>query len=125
MSYFIYRELYFSSAHNLRNYNGKCESIHGHNWKVRLYLSREELDTSGFVMDFKEVDIILKKITDKIDHKNLNDISPFDKLNPTAENIARYIFDNAVKEVTAISSEIKVTKVMVWESERSCACFEV
>ncbi len=123
MSYVIYREIFFSSAHNLRNYNGKCENMHGHNWRVRLYLKRDVLDETGFVMDFKEVDRILKKITDKLDHRNLNCVKPFDAINPTAENIARYIFDDAVKEVSRISEDIKVDKTMVWESEKSCAIY--
>jgi 6-pyruvoyltetrahydropterin/6-carboxytetrahydropterin synthase len=125
MGYVIYREIFFSSAHNLRDYNGKCENIHGHNWRVRLYLTRNELDATGFVMDFKELDKILKIITDKIDHTNLNCVKPFDKINPTAENIARFIFDNAVKELAEISKDVKVVKVMVWESDKSCAIFEV
>mgnify|MGYP000691303225 CR=1 FL=1 len=124
MSYNIYREMFFSSAHNLRDYNGKCENIHGHNWKVRLYLSREKLDKTGFVMDFKELDKILKKITDKIDHTNLNCVEPFDEINPTAENISRFIYSEAVKEIRLISSDIKVVRSMVWESDKSCAIYE-
>ncbi|HDT11236.1 MAG TPA: 6-carboxytetrahydropterin synthase QueD [bacterium] len=116
--------MFFSSAHNLRDYNGKCENIHGHNWKVRLYLSREKLDKTGFVMDFKELDKILKKITDKIDHTNLNCVEPFDEINPTAENISRFIYSEAVKEIRLISSDIKVVRSMVWESDKSCAIYE-
>jgi 6-pyruvoyltetrahydropterin/6-carboxytetrahydropterin synthase len=123
MKYYIYREIFFSSAHNLRDYNGKCENVHGHNWRVRLYLSCYELDSTGFVMDFKELDKILKIITDKIDHTNLNNVEPFDKINPTAENIARFIYDEAVKEIALISEGVGVERAMVWESDRSCAYY--
>jgi 6-pyruvoyltetrahydropterin/6-carboxytetrahydropterin synthase len=124
MKFEVYREIHFSSAHRLRNYCGKCENIHGHNWRVRLYVTRKELDKTGFVMDFKDIDRILKKITDLLDHKDLNALEQFDEINPTAENIALFIFNEAEKEVAALDSEASVSKVYVWESERSCACVE-
>lgn len=120
----VYREIYFSSAHHLRNYCGKCENIHGHNWKVRLYVTRNELTATGFVMDFKDIDRILKKITDALDHKDLNSINEFKELNPTAENIAKYIFIQCSTEVKLQDPLATVSKVMVWESEKSCAIVE-
>lgn len=120
----VYREIYFSSAHHLRNYCGKCENIHGHNWRVRLYVSRTELNGTGFVMDFKDLDRILKKITDVLDHKDLNSLDEFADLNPTAENIAIYIFNKSDAEVKMIDNLSRVTKVMVWESDKSCAIVE-
>lgn len=120
----VYREVYFSSAHHLRNYCGKCENIHGHNWKVRLYVTRDELTATGFVMDFKDIDRILKKITDVLDHKDLNSMNEFKELNPTAENIAKYIFIQCDSEVRLQDTLSRVSKVMVWESEKSCAIVE-
>ncbi|HNW82738.1 MAG TPA: 6-carboxytetrahydropterin synthase QueD [bacterium] len=120
----VYREIYFSSAHHLRNYCGKCENIHGHNWKVRLYVTRNELTATGFVMDFKDIDRILKKITDVLDHKDLNSMDEFKVLNPTAENIAKYIFVQCDAEIKLQDSLSSVSKVMVWESEKSCAIVE-
>lgn len=124
MKFEVYREMFFSSAHRLRDYCGKCENIHGHNWKVRLYVTRNELDKTGFVMDFKDIDRVLKKVTDFLDHRDLNDLPQFQTVNPTAENIAQFIFTESSKEITAFDSAISVSKVCVWESEKSCAIVE-
>jgi len=89
-----------------------------------LCVTRKELDKTGFVMDFKDIDRILKNITDLLDHKDLNALEQFSEINPTAENIACFIFNEAKKELSAIDSRISVSKVYVWESERSCASVE-
>lgn len=123
MKFTVYREIFFSSAHRLRNYNGKCENLHGHNWRVRLYVSTEELDETGFVVDFKVLDKILKDVTDILDHQNINELPFFTETNPTAENIAKFIFDESQKMIN--DSRVKLSKVSVWESEKSCATVEV
>lgn len=120
----VYREIHFSSAHRLRNYCGKCENVHGHNWRVRLFITRRQLTETGFVMDFKDIDRILKQVTDYLDHKDLNSLPEFQNINPTAENIAIFIFNEGAKEVKNIDPEASVSKVHVWESERSCALVE-
>ena len=120
----VYREVQFSSAHRLRNYHGKCENMHGHNWRVRLFVTRNQLDETGFVMDFKVLDAVLKKIMELLDHKDLNSLKEFETVNPTAENIALLIFRLAEKEISAIDKEVKVSKVSVWESDKSCAIVE-
>ena len=120
----VYREVQFSSAHRLRNYHGKCENMHGHNWRVRLFVTRENLDETGFVMDFKVLDAVLKDIMELLDHKDLNSLEEFQTVNPTAENIALLIFRLAEKEISAIDKEVKVSKVSVWESDKSCAIVE-
>jgi len=124
MRFFVYRESTFSAAHRLRNYHGKCENVHGHNWRVRLYVSREQLDQNGFVIDFKELDAILLRVLDRLDHKDINEVSPFTAENPTAENIARHIFTEAERELTLLDPGCAVERVMVWESEKSCAIVE-
>ncbi|MBO7127184.1 6-carboxytetrahydropterin synthase QueD [bacterium] len=120
----VYREVQFSSAHRLRNYHGKCENLHGHNWRVRLFVTRAQLDKTGFVMDFKVLDAVLKNIMELLDHKDLNSLKEFEIVNPTAENIALLIFRLAEKEISAIDKEVKVSKVCVWESDKSCAIVE-
>ena len=120
----VYREVQFSSAHRLRNYHGKCENLHGHNWRVRLFATREKLDETGFVMDFKVLDAVLKNIMELLDHKDLNSLKEFETVNPTAENIALLIFRLAEKEISAIDKEVRVSKVCVWESDKSCAIVE-
>lgn len=120
----VYREATFSAAHHLRAYRGKCENLHGHNWRVRLYVGRDELTAEGFVMDFKEIDAALARILEPLDHHDINTVPPFDAQNPTAEHIARYIFDRAGAEIARRDPLCRVERVMVWESDRSCAIAE-
>jgi len=120
----VYREVQFSSAHRLRNYHGKCENLHGHNWRVRLFVTRAGLDATGFVMDFKVLDAVLKEIMEILDHKDLNSLKEFETVNPTAENIALLVFKLAEEKIAAIDNCVKVSKVCVWESDKSCAIVE-
>ena len=83
----------FSSGHYLRNYKGKCENPHGHNYRVRVTLQGAELDHAGLLLDFKELKLVMKPVVDYLDHAMLNDIEPFTVLNPTAENLAKYFYD--------------------------------
>ena len=109
----------FSAAHNLRNYKGKCEKLHGHNYRIRLTVEGRALDKSGMLVDFVEMKSILKKILSKYDHGYLNEITPFDKTNPTAENIAEHIYKE-VKTRTA-GLNVRPRSVAVWETEKNCA----
>ncbi|MGE5197008.1 MAG: 6-carboxytetrahydropterin synthase QueD [Deltaproteobacteria bacterium] len=110
-------EAYFSSAHNLRGYKGKCEELHGHNWKVEAQVSASGTDKIGMVLDFKYLKTELNKILDKLDHKYLNAIPYFKKINPTSENIARHIYGALKRKVPALAS------ITVWESENSAATY--
>lgn len=107
----------FSSAHNLRGYKGDCEELHGHNWKVELTVEKERLDKSGMVLDFRVLRNKLREVLSGLDHRYLNDIPYFRKINPTSENIAKYIFD----KLKSLGVELK--SVVVWESERSAASY--
>ena len=109
---------HFSSAHVLRKYKGKCENLHGHNWKVRVCLCGTKLNETGLLVDFTDMRHHLDKIIEVLDHKFLNEILHFDKTNPTSENIATYIF-NEMKIFE--TDDIKVYEVEVWESETSSA----
>ena len=120
----VYREVQFSSAHRLRNYHGKCENLHGHNWRVRLFVTRAGLDDTGFVMDFKVLDAVLKEIMEILDHKDLNSLKEFETINPTAENIAILVFKLAEEKIAHLDEAVKVSKVCVWESDKSCAIAE-
>ena len=112
---------YFSSAHNLRGYQGNCEELHGHNWKVAVQVAAEKLDSTGMVMDFKVLKKELNKVIQKLDHKYLNDIPPFDTLNPSSENIAHFIFQELKKAIN--KERLRVSKISVWESENSVAIY--
>lgn len=118
-------KLDFSAAHNLRGYQGECESLHGHNWFVEVYVKSAVLNDIGLVIDFKELKSATNEILDRLDHKYLNSIEYFGDLeggvNPSSENIARYIYeelDSKLKE-----SDAKVTKVVVFESANSSAAY--
>ncbi len=91
---------HFSSAHSLRGYQGNCEELHGHNWKVGVQIAAETLDNLGMVIDFKVLKQKLHQIIQRLDHKHLNDLPPFDALNPSSENIAFYIFQELKKSLT-------------------------
>jgi len=108
----------FSAAHALRGYKGKCERLHGHNWKVKVTLKSCGLDKTGMAMDFTDIKTKLAGVLSKFDHCFLNETVPFHKINPTAENIALVIFKNiAVK----LPKAVKVHEVEVWESDTSSA----
>ena len=108
----------FSSAHNLRGYKGKCEDLHGHNWRVEICVKSKELDNIGMVLDFKYLKKELSVVLEKMDHTYLNKLSFFKRLNPTSENIAKYIYN-------ALKTPIPLLKsVTVWENSTSSASYE-
>jgi 6-pyruvoyltetrahydropterin/6-carboxytetrahydropterin synthase len=116
--YTIRVEADFSAAHNLRGYRGKCEALHGHNWKVEVEVAKDKLDKSGMVLDFKYLKMKLNKVLEKLDHKYLNNLVYFKEVNPTSENIAKYIYEKLEPQVASLNS------VTVWESENSCATYD-
>ena len=103
-----------SAAHVLRDYDGPCSRMHGHNWNVKIDVLSNQLDKVGFCLDFKDLDDILWKVIGPFDHNNFNDFAPFDKLNPTAENIARYFFDELKK---LLPQNIRLEKISIWETD--------
>ena len=107
----------FSAAHNLRNYRGKCENLHGHNWRVEAVFSYKSLDKDGLAVDFKDAKAVLKGVLEKLDHSYLNELDYFKKANPTSENMAKFIYDGIKKKDKDISS------VSVWENDTSCATY--
>lgn len=109
----------FSSAHNLRGYKGKCEALHGHNWKIEVVVASPKLDKIGMVMDFKALKTKLYRLLEKLDHAYLNNIAYFKKVNPTSENIAKYLYDNLKAKVPRLYS------VTVWESDKASATYYV
>jgi len=108
----------FSGAHKLRNYKGKCETLHGHNWKIEVSVYASALNPQGMLIDFKDLKAIVKKILSGLDHKYLNDLPYFRKKNPTSENITYFIH----KHLAGFLKNKKI-KVTVWETESSCASF--
>jgi 6-pyruvoyltetrahydropterin/6-carboxytetrahydropterin synthase len=113
----------FSSAHFLRGYKGKCENLHGHNWKVEAAVCSKKLDKLGMVMDFSELKKELKVILEELDHKLLNDLKYFKKINPSSENICRYIYDCLRNPIE--KKGLKLLEVVVWETETSRASYSL
>jgi 6-pyruvoyltetrahydropterin/6-carboxytetrahydropterin synthase len=111
----------FSAAHLLSQIGGKCEELHGHNFKVEVTVSASELNSSGLLIDFRDVKKWLGQILDDIDHKHLNEHSAFDGINPSAENIARFIY--LQMETKVRQALVTVTRVKVWESENAVVAY--
>ncbi|MFA5627973.1 MAG: 6-carboxytetrahydropterin synthase QueD [Thiohalomonadaceae bacterium] len=108
----------FSAAHSLRDYPGDCRRMHGHNWKVEVEVQADSLDKLGMVLDFKIIRQAARKVGDELDHQYINEIPPFDQLNPTAENIAAYFFRRLAEELN--DTRARVHAVTLWETERAC-----
>ncbi len=108
----------FAAAHRLLGYPGNCNRLHGHNWKVEVEVAGEQLDEVGMVVDFKTIKRAAGTVADRLDHAYLNEVPPFDTINPTAENIARYFF----QELGAILDDdrARVRAVTIWETDRAC-----
>ena len=104
----------FSAAHRLREYDGNCERLHGHNWQVEVSVASEQLDDRGIALDFRAIKAAVNDLLAGLDHRYLNEVSPFDRLNPSSENLARYLFEEMEKKVP---SPARIARVTVWESE--------
>lgn len=112
----------FSSGHYLRNYKGKCERPHGHNYRVRVTLSGEELDHAGLLLDFKDLKEVLRPVINYLDHQMMNELEPFTVINPSAENIAKYFFDQTNVHLSGVTSgRVRVKDVTIWETDTTTA----
>lgn len=112
----------FASAHTLRDYPGACSRMHGHNWKVEAEVEATQLDEVGMGIDFKAIRRATQELTESLDHRYLNEIAPFDRINPTAENIAAHLYQGLS---AALNDErIRVKAVTLWETERACVRYE-
>ena len=113
----------FAAAHNLRNYKGKCEDLHGHNYKVRVTLAGPELDATGLLYDFVHLKQVIQGVIRSLDHKYLNELKPFDVLNPSAENIARHIYEQTAQQMRATPNGAAISSITVWESDLTAATY--
>ncbi len=132
----------FSAGHALRGYKGKCENPHGHNYKIRVVLEGANLDSIGLLYDFIDLKKIMRAIIEGLDHKFLNDQAPFDKINPSAENLAKYFYEETLRGMNGLAgpggksgsggisgksldsnSRPRISSVTVWETDFSFATF--
>jgi len=117
-------EMGFSSAHALRGYRGKCENTHGHNYKVEVYVRGQQLNHIGLLIDFKDLKAATKKVVDYLDHKNINELSPFDvEVNPSAEEMAVFFLHEVGRQVN--DDRVQVYKVRVWETDTCAATYTI
>jgi 6-pyruvoyltetrahydropterin/6-carboxytetrahydropterin synthase len=111
----------FAAGHALRGYKGKCENVHGHNYKVQVTVAGAQLNPTGLLMDFVDLRGAVKKLVERLDHQFLNDLAPFDRLNPSAENMARYFCDELQPLLKAQGLDVKSVKI--WETDTTSATY--
>ena len=112
----------FAAGHALRNYRGKCENVHGHNYRCQVTLEGAELDEIGLLVDFVELKRVVHSVLDRMDHQWLNEFPPFDALNPSAENMARYIYDEVCRGLKTREG-VRVSFVRLWETDTAFATY--
>jgi len=112
----------FAAGHALRNYRGKCENVHGHNYRLQVTLAGPELDAAGLLVDFVELKRVMQAAIERLDHQMINDVPPFDTLNPSAENMARYFYDTLSSALNNRNS-VRVSEVKLWETEVAAATY--
>jgi 6-pyruvoyltetrahydropterin/6-carboxytetrahydropterin synthase len=112
----------FAAGHALRNYRGKCENVHGHNYRCHVTVAGEQLDEIGLLVDFVELKRVVHTVLDRMDHQWLNEFPPFDVLNPSAENMAKYIYDE-VNGSLKTKEGVRVASVRLWETDTASAIY--
>jgi 6-pyruvoyltetrahydropterin/6-carboxytetrahydropterin synthase len=116
-------EQIFAAGHALRNYKGKCENVHGHNFRVQVIIEGERLDATGLLVDFIDVKNLMQAVIERLDHQFLNDVPPFDVKNPSAENIAEYFHDEMRNGLGGAPVPVRIREVKVWETDIQSASY--
>jgi 6-pyruvoyltetrahydropterin/6-carboxytetrahydropterin synthase len=111
----------FSAGHALRGYKGKCENPHGHNYRVQVTLEGPQLDGIGLLIDFTQLKEVMRTVIKRLDHQFINDLEPFTAVNPSAENMAKYFYDEVSGSLTGLPAGARVTDVVVWETDTAMA----
>ncbi len=111
----------FSSGHALRGYRGKCENVHGHNYRVRVTLEGPQLDAIGLLVDFTHLKRVVRGVMGTLDHQFMNDLEPFKTVNPSAENVAKYFYEQVSSQLTELPPGARITDVIIWETDTSRA----
>ena len=111
----------FSAGHALRGYKGKCENPHGHNYRVRITVEGPQLDGIGLLCDFTHLKHTIREIIRGLDHQFLNDLESFKSVNPSAENLARYFYEEAARQMPELPRGAGITDITVWETETTWA----
>ena len=122
--YEVAKEFSFSAAHQIRMHGGKCERLHGHNWRVVVHARSSELNRIGMVIDFADLAKIVADICARFDHQNVNEVPPFTEVNTTAELLARHFYVEANRKLAETEQgRVRVSKIEVWENHGSLAVY--
>ena len=122
--YEVSKDFVFSAAHQIRMHGGKCERLHGHNWRIRVHARASTLNRIGMVVDFADLQRIVAELCARFDHRNMNEVPPFTETNTTAECLARFFYDEASRTLAGLEGgRVTVAKVEVWENEGSLAVY--
>ncbi|HXZ29041.1 MAG TPA: 6-carboxytetrahydropterin synthase QueD [Terriglobales bacterium] len=114
----------FAAGHYLRDYKGKCEKPHGHNYKVRVTMHGRELDRAGLLVDFKDLREVMRGVIERLDHQMINELAPFTTVNPSAENLAKYFYEETnANLIRATNGRVKVKDVTIWETDTTTATY--
>ncbi|MCP4662440.1 MAG: 6-carboxytetrahydropterin synthase QueD [bacterium] len=128
MAYTIFKDFTFSAAHRLPGHPGACRYMHGHNYRVRVFLGATELDELGMVMDFNHLKALIREVAGRFDHRVINEVPPFDVRTPTAEMLSEFVFRGLEERLEASAGgdrrRVTLRRVEVWENDSSCAIFE-
>ena len=122
--YEVSKDFVFSAAHQIRMHGGKCERLHGHNWRIRVHARGGALNRLGMVIDFADLQKIVAELCARFDHQNINEVAPFTEVNTTAENLSRFFYVEANRVLSTLEGgRVSVSKVEVWENEGSLAVY--
>jgi len=115
----------FAAGHALREYKGKCENVHGHNYRVQITVEGERLNRIGLLVDFVELKRIVREVVDRLDHQFINDLEPFTVINPSAENMAKYFYDEVSRRMdnTPVDAPTRIAQIKIWETDTSIAVY--
>jgi 6-pyruvoyltetrahydropterin/6-carboxytetrahydropterin synthase len=111
----------FSAGHALRGYKGKCENVHGHNYRVQITLEGPQLDNIGLLVDFTRVKQVMREVIKRLDHQFINELEPFTSVNPSAENMAKYFFEEVSSQLKDLPPGALVKDVVIWETDTAYA----
>jgi len=114
----------FSAGHALRGYRGKCENVHGHNYRVQVTLAGPQLDGIGLLVDFTQLKEVMRGVIKRLDHQFINDLEPFTTVNPSAENMAKYFYDEINGQLKELPAGAHVTDVVIWETDTAMAKYQ-
>ena len=118
----------FAAGHSLREYKGKCENVHGHNYRVQVTVEGEKLNRIGLLVDFVDLKRAVRQVIEKLDHQFINDVEPFTTVNPSAENLAKYFYDEVSRALNIEASHfndapVRIAQIKIWETDTSIAVF--